>query len=434
MATAPSPTAPVLDDARATVDALAEARERTLELVAPIPDAELERVHSPLMSPLVWDLGHIAAFEDLWLVHRFAGEPMLREDLGAVYDAFETPRAHRGDLPFLRPAEARAYLAGVRERALELTAERGVGDGRIHEMVVRHEHQHNETMLQTLHLARLDGYEPVRTQAVPGSAPGFTGLETVTVPAGPFDMGAPDEGFSYDNERPRHQRELGAFEIGRTPVTNATFLSFVEGGGYQRRELWSDEAWAWKEEYDISRPEHWSADGREWRVTGWEPLHPDRPVAHVSWFEADAFARAHGARLPTEAEWEKAATWDRDSGETLPYPWGTEPPAAEHANLGQRAWGPAPAGAYPVGAAPSGCLGFLGDVWEWTASAFAGYPGFRAHPYREYSEVFFGTDYRVLRGGSWATTARVATPNFRNWDYPQRRQIFSGLRIARDAG
>jgi iron(II)-dependent oxidoreductase len=154
---------------------------------------------------------------------------------------------------------------------------------------------------------------------------------------------------------------------------------------------------------------------------------------HVSWFEADAFARAHGARLPSEAEWEKAATWDQDTGTARPYPWGGEPPSPRHANLDHRALGPHPAGAHPDGAAPCGALGMLGDVWEWTATGFHGYPGFTAYPYREYSEVFFGGGYRVLRGGSWASRPRVTTPTFRNWDLPVRRQIFAGLRLAWDA-
>jgi iron(II)-dependent oxidoreductase len=165
-------------------------------------------------------------------------------------------------------------------------------------------------------------------------------------------------------------------------------------------------------------------------MDGWAPLDPDEPVVHVSWFEADAFARAHGARLPTEAEWEKAATWDQERQAKRAYPWGDEPPDETRANLDHRLLGPAPAGACAAGAAPSGALGMLGDVWEWTSSDFRGYPGFVAHPYREYSEVFFGTEYKVLRGGSWATRARVATPTFRNWDLPQRRQIFAGVRLA----
>jgi len=429
----PSPTAtePV-PDPQALQSGLGEARRRTLELVEPIGTADLERVHSPLMSPLAWDLGHIAAFEDLWLVHRHAGEPMERRDLAEVYDAFETPRSGRGDLPFLRHDEALEYLRRVRERALAALERAGPGDGLLHEMVIRHEHQHNETMLQTIELARL-AHEPLRrAPAPPAPGGGLTGLEPVEVPAGAFELGA-RPGFAYDNERPRHVVDLPAFRIGRTPITNATFLSFVEGGGYERRELWAEEAWRWKEEYDISRPMHWSDDGREWRIGGWEPLHPDRPVVHVSWFEADAFARAHGARLPAEPEWERAAAWDQQTGAALRYPWGDEPPQPRHANLDQLAFGPEPVAAHPDGASPAGCLGMLGDVWEWTSTPFDGYPGFAAHPYREYSEVFFGQGHRVLRGGSWATRSRVATPSFRNWDLPQRRQIFAGVRLAWDA-
>jgi iron(II)-dependent oxidoreductase len=311
------------------------------------------------------------------------------------------------------------------------------GDSFIHELVLRHEHQHGETMLQAIELARLTPPPAVPRAEPPGAAGGHTGLESVEVPGGPCAIGAPDDGFAYDNERPRHAADIPAFRIGRTPITNATFLTFVEGGGYRRRPWWRREAWAWKEEYDITHPQGWArgstGEWRRWTMDGWQPIDPDEPVVHVSWFEADALARAHGARLPTEAEWERAATWDQESGSARPYPWGDEEPDARRANLDHGLLGPAPAGAYPAGAAPCGALGMLGDVWEWTSSDFRGYDGFVAHPYREYSEVFFGSDYKVLRGGSWATRARVATPTFRNWDRPQRRQIFSGVRLAWDA-
>jgi iron(II)-dependent oxidoreductase len=190
-------------------------------------------------------------------------------------------------------------------------------------------------------------------------------------------MGAGPEGFAYDNERPRHTARTGPFHIARRPVSKASWLHFSEGGGYERREWWSDEGWAWKEEYDITH------------CAGAATGDPQAPVCHVSWFEADAFARANEARLPTEAEWERAATWEQG-------------------------------------------IDGVGRVWEWTSTAFHGYPGFKPYPYREYSEVFFGPKYRVLRGGSWATHPRVATRTFRNWDLPQRRQIFSGLRLTKD--
>ncbi len=417
--------------------ALEEARERTLALVASISDEDLVRVHSPLMSPLVWDLGHIAAFEDLWLVHRFGAEPMLRDDLADTYDAFETPRAHRGELPFLQPAEAREYMAAVRARSLELADVKGVGDGLLHELILRHEQQHGETMLQTIQVARLNGHHLFGEGGahVPTNGGSPTGLELVEVPSGECTIGAPATGFAYDNERPRHRTDVRGYLIGQTPVSNASYLTFVEGGGYERREWWSEEGWAWKEQYDITRPAGWTAGLRaEWRLGTLEPLHPHRPVVHVSWFEADAFARSSSARLPTEVEWEKAATWDQELEEARVFPWGNDPliPGV-HANVDHVDRGPAPAGSCPAGASPYGCLGMIGDVWEWTASRFDGYPGFTAYPYKEYSEVFFSRDYRVLRGGSWATRARVTTPTFRNWDFPQRRQIFSGFRIARDA-
>jgi len=357
-------------------DALARARERTLALVAPLCDEQLESVHDTLMSPLVWDLGHIAAYEDLWLVHHYGARPLLRADLAHVYDAFETPREVRGEIAFLRCAEVREYLAAVRARTLEVLDRFGPGDGLLHEMVVRHEAQHNETMRQTLFLAGLPGGAP-QASARPDAAEGW-----IAIPAGEAQIGAPATGFAFDNERPRHETHVAAHQIARRPVTNASWMHFTEGGGYERREWWSAEGWAWKEEYDITHPAGWTADG--------PPEDLRRPVMHVSWFEADAFARASGARLPTEVEWEKAATWAQE-------------PLSE-----------------------------IGGVWEWTASCFDGYPGFVAHPYKAYSEVFFGTGHRVLRGASWATADRLRSTTFRNWDLPQRRQIFAGVRLAKD--
>jgi gamma-glutamyl hercynylcysteine S-oxide synthase len=416
---------------------LEEARERTLWLVEPVSVEDLERVHSTLLSPLVWDLGHIAAFEDLWLCQQAGGLEPLRADLSDVYDATLTPRSNRGELSYLHHAEALAFMAAVRARALEVLANadlsadggRLTADGFVWDMIVQHEHQHNETMLQTLSLAAPGVFAP-RPRPLPVPPPGLRGPDMVRVEGGPCLIGNEPDGFSYDNERPRHEVEVDTFEIDRLPVTNGAFMEFVEDGGYRRRELWSDEGWAWRSGEGVERPLHWSADGQARAFDRVAPLDPQRPVMHVSWYEADAYARWAGKRLPTEAEWEKAASWDDAAGEQRVYPWGDEAPTDRHANLDQTGFGPARVGAYPAGAAPCGALGMIGDAWEWTASDFTAYPGFSAFPYSEYSEIFFGTEFKVLKGGSWATRPSVARASFRNWDYPVRRQIFSGFRCA----
>jgi len=331
-------------DTEEALAALDSVRRRTLDLVAHLDDDRLSRPHSPIMSPLVWDLAHIAAYEDLWLCHRHGGLELLRPELAEMYDAFETPRSLRGEIELLDPPAAREYLQNVRAHAALALATVGLGDGTIYELVLRHELQHTETMRQAMALADLLGAGEPTLEAM-RDAQGW-----IEVPAGEFEMGVGGDGFAYDNERPRHAVHVGSFEIARLPVSTA----------------------------------EWAAGAAPARAGALE-----QPVCHVSWEEADEFARSQGARLPTEAEWEKAAKL--------------------------------------------GALDAIGQVWEWTSSDFDGYPGFVAHPYREYSEVFFGHDYKVLRGGSWATHPRVKTLTFRNWDLPIRSQIFAGLRLVRDA-
>jgi iron(II)-dependent oxidoreductase len=357
---------------------LAEARRFTLELLQPLDDEQLNRVYSRLLSPLAWDLGHIANFEELWLVQRIGEREPLHGELGRFYDAIENPRKTRGELPILRDAELRAYLADVRERTLEVLAEVDIGpeaedpllrEGFVYEMLLAHEQQHNETMLQLLQM--VEDYTPIDSGL--GALRAFEpDPETISIPGGEYEIGAPARGFAYDNERPRHTVDLAPFEIDRTPVTNATYIQFME-------------------ETAAEPPLYWEREGDGgWvltRMGGRDPIDPAHPVLHVSWREADALARWAGKRLPTEHEWEAAA------------------PRLEG----------------------------VGQAWEWTSSAFLAYPGFEAFPYPEYSRVFFGDTYKVLRGGSWATRLNVMRPSFRNWDLPERRQIFSGIRLAADA-
>jgi len=448
-------------DRNSVAAALTAVRERTLELIAGLSEDALSRQHDSLMSPINWDIGHIGAFEDLWLV-RSLGTASSEAELDDAYDAFKTPRSERSALDLLDGPFLLSRLEDVRKHALSLleTVEfdpenQLLRDGFAYEMVVEHEAQHQETILQTISLMTSEPYEPVTRWERP-RANGVRAGEMVLVPAGSCYMGAAPVGFAYDNERPRHTADVDSFEIGRFPVTNGEYLEFMAAGGYEDRQLWTDDGWEWKEQASLSAPMYWEPkDGvevttsveqatrvaRELGLDGWqrrtslgvEQLNASVPVVHVCCHEAEAYARFASGRLPTEAEWEKAASWDPDSESPRTYPWGEDPQPDGRANLDQLNFGPVPIGAYPAGRSAVGCEQMLGDVWEWTASTLTGYPGFRAFPYREYSEVFFGPEYRVLRGSSWATRPRVSRNSFRNWDYPIRRQIFSGVRLVRNA-
>ncbi|WP_030833922.1 ergothioneine biosynthesis protein EgtB [Streptomyces hygroscopicus] len=425
---------------RRAEQALRAARERTHTLTTCVDEPDLTAQHSPLMSPLVWDLAHIGNQEEQWLLRAVGGHDALRPEIDSIYDAFEHPRAERPSLPLLAPAEARGYVHEVRGRVLDILERielRGaplVDAGFAFGMIAQHEQQHDETMLITHQLRR--GPAALTAPPPPDTADGAALPEEVLVPGGPFTMGTSAEPWALDNERPAHQRLVPAFHIDTTPVTNGAYERFIADGGYTERRWWTAEGWAYVREHGLAAPLFWRREGGQWlrrRFGVTEPVPPGEPVVHVSWYEADAYARWAGRRLPTEEEWEKAARHDPVSGRSRRYPWGDADPTPDHANLGQRHLRPAPAGSYPRGASPLGVRQLIGDVWEWTSSDFLPYPGFRAFPYREYSEVFFGPAHKVLRGGSFAVDEVACRGTFRNWDLPVRRQIFSGFRTARDA-
>src|SRR5262245_14264616 len=417
---------------------LRRARDRSIALTDAVDDDDLVRQHSKLMSPLVWDLAHVGNQEELWLVRDVGGMQPLREDIDQLYDAFKHPRADRPALPLLGPTEARGYVGEVRDKVLHvlertpLEGRRLVEHGFAFGMIVQHEHQHDETMLAT---HQLRAGEPVlQAEPTPPSVDPPAERE-VLVHGGTFTMGTSTEPWALDNERPAHEVELGSYWIDTVPVTVGDYLRFVEQGGYDQPQWWSEDGWAYRQKVSLEAPLFWRRDGDGWvrrRFGVVEPLPLDQPVVHVSFHEAEAYAAWAGKRLPTEQEWEKAARFDPATGRSRRFPWGDEEPGAEHANLGQRHLQPAPVGAYPAGVSPLGVHQLIGDVWEWTSTDFDGYPGFTAFPYREYSEVFFGQEYKVLRGGSFGTDPVACRSTFRNWDYPIRRQIFAGFRCARD--
>ncbi len=421
---------------------LEEARARTLLLVAPLGDEELHVQHDPLMSPIVWDLGHIAHFEELWLTRNLDG-PIEFVEMPGLYNPFEHPRSTRGALPLPGLERVREVMNDIRGRVLERLRSAEFDDehpllagGYVYRMVLQHEYQHDETILQTLQLKLGDPYSPPARVRLPVVGEGLPVTGMARFPGGRVEIGTDDRTEAYDNERSAHTVEVRPFEIDVHPVTNGQYLEFIEAGGYARPELWSEAGSRWLEGSRAEAPKYWfrGADGWMTRVMDRVgPVEADHPVCHVCYYEAEAFAGWAGKRLPTEVEWEAAASWDPETGHKLRYPWGEEPPSRELANLDQLGFGTAAVAAYPRNRSPIGCSGMIGDVWEWTSSDFGPWPGFEPFPYQEYSEVFFGNEYKVLRGGSWATRPGAVRNTFRNWDYPIRRQIFSGFRCARDA-
>jgi len=418
---------------------LSRARERSQLLTDAVDDDDLVRQHSPLMSPLVWDLAHVGNQEELWLVRDVGGRAPVRQDIDQLYDAFQHARADRPFLPLLDPAGARSYLREVRAKVLHVLEHSPLEGRRLLDqafafgMVAQHEQQHDETMLATHQLragaAVLDAPNPPPPASLPAAE--------VLVPGGPFTMGTSTEPWALDNERPDHVVQVEPFFIDTAAVTNGAYLAFIDAGGYDELAWWSAVGWAHRQEAALTAPRFWQREGDTWwriRFGVREPVPPSEPVMHVSFYEAQAYAAWAGRRLPTEAEWEKAARWDPATGRSRRYPWGDADPEPQHANLGQRHLRPAGAGAYPAGASPLGVHQLIGDVWEWTSSDFGGYPGFTAFPYPEYSLVFFGPEYKVLRGGSFGSDPVAVRGTFRNWDYPIRRQIFAGFRCARDPG
>lgn len=433
------------DDARRRLRGQLDAeRSRTRDLIYPLTEEELTRQHSPLMSPIVWDLAHIANFEEQWIdrATRRVDDDPARIERDHTFDATAHPRATRSGLALPDRAACLDYLARVRRatraalRSADLEGNDPLmSDGFVFAMLAQHEAQHTETILQTTQLIRDLNYESYLRRDPPSALRrGVPGM--ATIPEGSFLIGTNDRTSAYDNERPQHEVSIARFKIDLAPVSNADFLRFLEDGGYERRELWTERGWSVCREMELAHPAQWRRrDDGGWDELAFgrlDPLDPGRPVIHVGYYEADAYARWAGKRLPTEFEWEKAAACDLERGVARRYPWGDAPPTDALANLDQCSFGPAPIGAYPAGRSYFGCEHMLGCVWEWTSSDFEPYPGFEAFPYPEYSEIHFGKGYKVLRGGSWATRPIAIRNTFRNWDLPQRRQIFAGFRCAAD--
>lgn len=414
--------------------AFTSCRQATLALVEALPTEMLCCQAHPDFSPVGWHLGHIAYTEALWVLERMAGRSLLFPHDHRLFAADGLPKAERQHLPDRQVIDH--YLSIVRQQVFDyLDTVPLNGQERLWWFLLQHESQHCETIALILEMMRGDRLmewcplgllsqtstgETVTEMAI-GSNPDQSNADMVYVPAGPFWIGN-DAPYALDNEQPAHLIDLDGYWIDRYPVTCEDFRHFMEAGGYRNADWWSKAGWAWLQAHPVSQPLYWSDD------VAWA----DHPVYGVNQYEAEAYARFVGKRLPTEAEWEKAACSSLDSPIPLAYPWGEEPPTVHHCNHFHWVGHTTPVTTYESSISPAGCVDMLGNVWEWTASLFEGYSGFKPYPYVGYSSTYYDGQHYVLRGGSWATRPWALRPSFRNWYQPWVRQIFAGFRCARD--
>jgi iron(II)-dependent oxidoreductase len=414
-------------------DWLADARRRTLDLIADLTDQQLLGPQLAIVNPLLWEIGHLAWFHEKWVLRHANGRPPLRDDADALYDSSAVAHDTRWDLLLPSREQTLQYMTLVQEQILDLIHRRALRADEVYFILLSifHEDMHTEAFTytrQTLSYAA-PRFTTTSSERLPiassGKLPG-----DAQVPGGGFLLGAtPDEPFVFDNEKWAHPVEVKPFAIARAPVTQAEFAAFVEDAGYGRRELWSEAGWHWRENENAEHPVYWQREASGWLrrdFDRWLPLEPHRPVLHVSWYEAEAYCRWAGRRLPTEAEWEAAAC-DMSASLKHRFPWGEEAPNAARANLDSCALGCVDVAALPAGDSACGCRQLIGNVWEWTQSDFLPYPGFVADPYREYSQPWFG-NHKVLRGGCWATRGRLLRNTWRNFYRPERRDVWAGFR------
>jgi iron(II)-dependent oxidoreductase len=406
-----------------------DARRRTLDLTSDWDGSRPAEPRLAIVNPGVWELGHVGWFQERWVLRHAAGRPPLRADADRLWDSSAVAHDTRWDLPLPSLDETRAYLADVEAGVLELLQARPSEAVRYFgQYSVLHEDMHGEAFTYTRQT--LAQPPPPVAGTAPGEGPRGPWPGDVTIPGGRYGVGAErGEGFVFDNEKWAHPVALEPFRIAKAPVTAREFAAFVDAGGYATRALWSEGGWSWRAAHDAQHPVYWrrASDGWERRdFDRWVALEPDRPVLHVNWFEAEAWCAWAGRRLPTEAEWECAAAHGPDGGRRR-FPWGDAAPTPAHANLDGRARGCADVAAHPAGDSAWGCRQMIGNVWEWTATAFGPYPGFEPDAYRDYSLPWFGT-HKVLRGGAWTTRARLLRNTWRNFYTPDRRDVLAGFR------
>ena len=419
----------------ALLAALTDARRLELEIFDGVAESQLLGEKAHFLEPPIWEIGHVGWFQEYWILRRLDGAEPLRPGSDGIYDSFNTPYRLRWEHRYPSRRETLDYISQVLQRTVgRLESREPTEEERyFYTLATLHEDMHAENLTlihQTLGFVRPKTSSFERGCSEPPVDEAYQPRD-VAVPGGTFELGATrSEPFVFDNEKWAHPVVVDPFRIGSTPVTNAQFQAFVDSDGYRRRELWSFRGWDWRRRARIESPLFWIKDERGWcerRFDDTAPLRPWHPVSCVSWFEAEAFCKWARRRLPTEAEWEMAASLDPATGVKRRFPWGDGLPVPGQANLDHRAGGTVDVRALPAGDSALGCRQMIGNVWEWVDDTFEPYPGFVCDPYKEYSQPYFGTK-KVLKGGCWATRTRLIRNTWRNFYMRHRRNIFAGFR------
>ena len=438
------------------IELLREVRERTLALITDLDDEQLIGPRLSIVNPLRWEIGHVAWFQEYWVLRHLNHRAPILDGGDTLYDSASVAHDTRWDLPIPSRVDTLGYMQRVIEQVVSLCDRKEKAGESTDDttyflsLVLLHEGMHAEAITYTRQTL---GYPAPRFKVVDEIARAQSNkrangdlrnhqrsrdeLGDALVPGGAFVVGStPGKRFVFDNEMSAHEVEVRPFAISRTAVTNAQYAAFVDDGGYERQTLWGDDGCRWRESAGAKHPVYWRfTEGKWWRRNFDEmvPLEDHLPVLHINWYEADAFCRWAGRRLPTEAEWEMAASAEpaADSrgitAHKRQFPWGDETPTSNRANLDWRNMGCVDVRLLAAGDSAFGCRQMIGNVWEWTTSDFGPYPGFVPGHYKEYSEPWFG-NHKVLRGGCWATRAHLIHNTYRNFYTPERRDVWAGLR------
>ncbi len=422
------------------VDEFMEMRKRTLDIVETLEYDDFVVQTAPYVSPPEWHLGHVSWLFEMLLKqtdekYEYYSEEFLRY-LNSYYNRFgqQMDKANRGTVSRPTVKQILEYYDTITRRVSD-SIQRNLpseDDRKRFELGINHEYQHQELLVYDLQHILADQYKPKTKNHSQKNI--HVKQEQIRIDGGMYDLGYGGKDFCYDVELPEHKVYLNDFKIDSHPVTAGQYLEFIESGGYSEYKYWLSDGWKAVKQNNWKAPMYWQKIDDSWHVIdfiGMRKINPNEPVCNVSFYESDAYCKWAGKRLPTEAEWEKAACWNEEKNAKTIFPWGNDRPTGEHANLLEsNLWGVSEIGSHPIGRSHYGCHQMIGDVWEWTSSEFVGYPGFKSG-FEEYNDKWF-TNQKVLRGGSFATPKRSIRASYRNFFRLDERWMFSGFRCAED--